>query len=212
MRLFLSSYRAGQYPDKLVDLFGKGCKIAVITNAKDYKSISERDVKIKEVIKFLADIGLNPEELDLRKYFDNPRSLVETIKKYQGIWLAGGNTFILRRALRYSQLDNLLKKMVRNNEIILGGESAGACIASPTLRGLEFGDGPKVLPESYRSHVIWSGLGLVKYSIVPHYDSEEFGPKTRAMARYFSENGIDYKTLSDSQAIIINGDKTEFLK
>jgi hypothetical protein len=41
MRLFLSSYRAGNYPDKLADLFGK-TKVAVISNAKDYKSPGER--------------------------------------------------------------------------------------------------------------------------------------------------------------------------
>jgi dipeptidase E len=100
MRLFLSSYRAGDYPDKLIQLFGKNCKVAVITNAKDDKISSERHESVAEVINFLRELGFKPIEIDLRKYFKESNFSKKDLKNYQAIWLAGGNTFVLVRALK----------------------------------------------------------------------------------------------------------------
>jgi dipeptidase E len=174
MRLFLSSYRAGDYPEKLVELFGKKAKVAVITNAKDDKSHQERN------------------------------------EKYQAVWVAGGNTFVLRRALKYSKADRALGDMVRKNEVVYGGESAGAILPTPTLTGVEFGDDPGDVPKNYKKDAIWNGLNLISYHVVPHYESTWEGAQD--MIRELQKQNLEYKTLTDSQALIINGDKEELLK
>jgi dipeptidase E len=210
MRLFLSSYRAGNYPEKLVELFGKKVKVAVITNAKDDKSHQERNESVSEVMNFLSELGFKPTEIDLRKYFKDSDFSEKDLKKYQAVWVAGGNTFVLRRALKYSKADRALGDMVRKNEVVYGGESAGAILPTPTLTGVEFGDDPGDVPKNYKKDAIWDGLNLISYHVVPHYESTWEGAQD--MIRELQKQNLEYKTLTDSQALIINGDKEELLK
>jgi dipeptidase E len=210
MRLFLSSYRAGDYSEKLVGLFGENSKVAVITNAKDYKSQEERSQSVEEILDFLKKLGFKPTEIDLRKYFSDSNFTEDDLKKYQAVWVAGGNTFILVRALNQSGARKVLGNMIRKNQIIYGGESAGAILPTPTLTGVQFGDDPNIVPEGYEKELIWEGLNLINYHIVPHYKTEWEGAEE--MIAELKSNNLDYKTLTDNQAIIINGDKEEFLK
>lgn len=212
MRLFLSSYRAGKHDDKLLEFLGKIDKIAVITNAKDYKTPEDRRVKLEENFDYYRSIGLKPTEIDLRPYFHKPGA-EKLLSKHNFIWLAGGNVFLLRRALSYTGLDRWLYDMVRKNEIILGGESAGAIITGPTLKYSETEeneDSPNYIPEGYGKKVLWDGLDFVNYVPVPHYNS----PGYIGIDEYIDnlkKKGIPYKTMTDDQAIIVNGDKEEFL-
>jgi dipeptidase E len=212
MRLFLSSYRANGHESELADLFGKGAKVALVNNSKDGKPDEERAQKLKEVIDILSDLDLNPEELDLRDYFKESSKLERRLRKYSAVWVAGGNTFVLRRAMSYSGCDRLLYDMVRKNEIAYGGDSAGAILATPSLRGSEYGDEPDLIPKGYQPEVIWEGLDLVSYHIVPHYRSDWWGTEADKMLDYLKKNKLSYRTLMDGQAILINGDKEEFLE
>src|SRR4051812_14453049 len=107
MRLFISSYRAGRHDKDLQELIGKIDKVAVITNAKDYKPEQERKLKVEENLEYFSQLGLKPVEIDLRYYFNKPGAEKE-LAKYNFIWLAGGNVFLLRRALSYSRIDKYL--------------------------------------------------------------------------------------------------------
>lgn len=215
MRLFLSSYLAGKYPEKLVELFGRGTSVAVITNAKDYKTPEERKVKVDEVLQFLGELGLKPVEIDLRKYFDGRGNPEKDLRKFRAFWLAGGNVFLLRRAIRQSQLEPLLGDWVRKNEVVLGGESAGAIIVGPTLRGAEdewsAEDSPYFRAEGYEEEVIWEGLRYITYVPAPHYQNTNYGPVIEKYINDLDRLKIAYKTMTDDQAIIINGAKEEFL-
>jgi dipeptidase E len=210
MRLFLSSYRAGDYDEELVQLFGKNTKVAVITSAKDDKNNQERKESVSEVIEFLKSLGFKPLEIDLRKYFKSSNFTKNDLKEYRAVWVAGGNTFVLRRSLKQSGADKVLDDLVRKNEIIYGGESAGAILATPTFTGVEFGDDPNIVPEGYRKEIIWEGLGIVPYHIVPHYRSAWEGSKD--MIKKLKEKNLEYKTITDNQAMVIDGDKEELLK
>jgi dipeptidase E len=210
MRLFLSSYRAGNYSDRLVEIFGKNANVAVVTNAKDDKTDFEREQSAEEVLDFLKSLGFKPTEIDLRKYFKQSNFSEKDLKKYQAVWVAGGNTFVLVRALKQSGARKVIGDMVRKNEIIYGGESAGAILPTPTLTGVQFGDDPSIIPEGYDKETIWNGLNLVDYHIVPHYKSEWEGAED--MIKELKKKKLNYKTLTDNQAIIINGNKEEFLK
>lgn len=212
MHLFLSSYRAQGHETELAELFGKGSRVAVINNAKDGKTPEERKQKTNEVLDFLKETGLKPTEIDLREYFKNIDKLGEVLKKYPAVWAAGGNTFILRRAMSYSGCDKLLYDLVRKSKIAYGGDSAGAILATPSLRGSEYGDEPDLLPQGYKDEVIWDGLNIVPYHIVPHYKSDWWGIEAEAMLDQIKQNKLSYRTLMDGQAILINGDKEEFLK
>jgi dipeptidase E len=215
MRLFLSSYRAGKYPDKLVGLLGKGSRVAVVTNAKDYKSSKERKIKVKEAIDFFSDLGLKPVELDLRKYFTSQVNWEQRLSKYTAVWLAGGNVFLLRRALKYTNFDLFLGNKVRRNEVILGGESAGAMVIGPTLMFSEMNEddhNPNYIAEGYQEDIIWEGLDLINYVPVPHYIDPDYGSEIDKYIKRLDQNSIPHKEMTNDQAIIINGYNEEFLR
>lgn len=190
--------------------------VAVVTNAKDYKTPSERTIKVKEVLDFFSDLGVKPVELDLRKYFTSQVNLENEIKKYQAIWMAGGNVFLLRRALKQTGLDRILGDQVRKNEIVYGGDSAGAMIAGPTLKGTwnesEDEDNPNFIAEGYNKKVIWEGLNFINYVPVPHYQSVDYGDFMDEYVKYLEQQGWPYKTMREEQAIVINDDQEEFLE
>lgn len=209
MRLFLSSYRFGDCSDALIELLGETDKVGVITNAKDYKSAMERTKSVQDVFDSFKELGINPYEIDLRAYFKYPDGLRSVLDAYSFVWLAGGNTFVLRRALKATGADELLRSYVRENKLIYGGESAGAVLAGPSLQGVEFGDDPYVVPEGYSDEDIWDGLGLVPYSIVPHYESDWEGYER--MIEVLEEADIPYKALNDHQVIVVSGDSEKVL-
>lgn len=211
MRLFLSSYRAQGQEQALADLFGRGAKVAVINNSKDGKSTEERRQKLDEILGILKELEFKPKEIDLRDYFNDSSKLKKELSKYSAIWVAGGNTFVLRRAMKYSGCDKLLYDLVRKNGIAYGGDSAGAILATPSLRGSEYGDEPDLIPRGYQTEIIWEGLDFVTYHIIPHYKSDCWGAPANKMLDYLKKNKLTYRTLMDGQAILINDDKEEFL-
>ena len=213
MRLFLTSYRAGNYIDELLELIGEETDIAVITNAKDYKTPAERTESINDLKDYLKDQELTPHEIDLRKYFDDPERLEADLHKFKVVWVAGGNTFVLRRALTQSGADELLRDLVGNGSLLYIGESAGAIMATPGLQGAEFEDEPYITPEGYEDldddADLWQGLGFIEYWLVPHYESGLEG--VDRMVDVLEDEGMPYKTLANTQALLIDGDRQEFL-
>lgn len=215
MRLFLSSYRAGRYDHRLREFLGTTNKVAVITNAKDYKSFDDRRSKIAENFQYFRSVGLEPTEIDLRPYFFKSGT-AKLLTNHSFVWLAGGNAFLLRRALAYSGMDRFLFDQARSNKIILAGESAGAIVTGPTLRYSEMDvagheDSPDFIAPGYQKEVIWEGLGLVDYVPVPHYESPDYKKEIKRYMKLLEVNYIPYKAMTDEQAIIIDGDKQEFL-
>src|SRR5581483_4246771 len=99
MKLFLSSYRAGSHNTEMLKFIGSINKVAFISNDKDYKNSEERAKSMKENIDFWRSIGIEPTEIDLRPYFhgDGAERLLDG---HNFVWLAGGNAFLLRRALK----------------------------------------------------------------------------------------------------------------
>lgn len=213
MHLFLSSYRAGKHEAELTSFLDGIDKVGIITNSKDYKTPEDREAKLADNFEWWRSIGLTPQEIDLRPFFEKPDA-EQLLDGFEFIWLAGGNVFLLRRALLYTGLEKVLAERARQNRIILGGESAGAIIMGPTLKHSEVEseneDSPYYTPEPYKKEVIWEGLGLVDYVPVPHYDS----PGYIGIDEYITnleKDKIPFNKMTDDQAIIINGDKEEFL-
>ena len=209
MRLFLSSYRFGNHADALIDLVGEDAEVTVITNAKDYKTPAERLESVQDFFKSFKDIGITPHELDLRDYFEDNTGLQEKLKEHDFVWVTGGNTFVLRRALKFSGGDKLLAKLVLKDEIVYGAESAGSIVATPTLKGVEFGYDPYIVPAGYADEEVLDGLYFVPYSIVPHYESGWEGQDR--MIEVLEEENIAYKTLNDFQVLVVKGDDEEIL-
>jgi len=87
----------------------------------------------------------------------NPRKAVE---ETDAIFIGGGNTFRLLKALQDFNLIEPIRRKVRSGARYIGS-SAGPNVAGPTIKTTK--DMPIVQPRSFDS------LGLVPFQISPHY-------------------------------------------
>lgn len=203
MKLYLSSYRLGDNPEKLVELFSDNKKIAVIANAMDFVDDFQREESTKQSIMELRNLGLLPEEIDLRDYFGKQEELNKKLNNYGAVYVRGGNTFVLRRAMLQSGFDKLIEERSINPDFIYAGYSAGICVLSPTLHGLELVDNPNIVPQGYKQKIIWDGLNIIDYSIAPHYKSDH--PESGSVDKeveYFIKHNMPFKTLHDGEIIV----------
>jgi dipeptidase E len=202
MKLYLSSFGLGNDPQQLVALVDEGKKAVVILNALDHKE-EARARFLASQTQALTELGFTVEELDLRHYFDRKEELQKVLSTKDVVWINGGNTFILRRAMRQSGFDAVITDLVKKEAIVYGGFSAAVCILAPTLHGLEITDDPNVVPEGYDKEIIWDGLGIIDYSVAVHYQSDH--PESHLTDKeiaFYEVNNMPYKKLRDGEVIV----------
>jgi dipeptidase E len=207
MRLYLSSYRLGHKPEELLALLAGRKRTALIANAADFLDAPTRMQSVHQSIEELEHLGLDCTEVDLRRYFGKPHDLAEVLSKFDLIWARGGNTFILRRALRESGADQIIKNLLSQDAVVYGGYSAGIDMLVPSLHGIELVDDPYLIPEGYPSPIIWEGLGLLPYVVAPHYKSDH--PESADIDKsveYLIDHHLLFMALRDGEAIVVNGD------
>lgn len=213
MRLYLSSFKFGNHVDKLRELVGAGKEAIIILNARDYKSPEERNKSLKWEIEILNNAGFKVDELDLRNYFGKEKDLENLLKTKQLVWIEGGNTFLLRRAMRQSGFDNAIKKLLKKDKIVYAGDSAACVVLHKDLHGLDLLDDPNIVSEGYKKETIWKGLSLLDFNLAVHYKSEyPESIKVEKGIDYYEKNDIPYKTLRDGEVLIINNEYSEVLK
>ena len=202
---YLSSYKLGNARKVLKRLCPYG-KIAYIPNALDFTGADpdRRKSHIQEDIKDLTRLDLVTEVLDLRQYFDKPRKeLQEKILDVGAIFISGGNVFVLRQAMYLSKLDQLLQNL-KHPEFLYAGYSAGACVLSPTLRSYSIVDDSNDRPYDSIATTIWTGLDLIPYQFLPHYDSDH--PESADMdleIAYCKNNRLIYRAVRDGEVLVI---------
>lgn len=203
MILYLSSNKLGNKTDFLKDwIENNSKKIVLITNARDAKiQNNEEKEKLNKNIEMLKEIGFEVNILDLKEYFGNNELLNKELKKYNSFCVIGGNVFVLRQAMKLSGFDQFLINNQHNNKLLYIGYSAGSCVLTKNLDGFQLVDEP-INPYN-DENVIYEGVGLLDYCIVPHYKSNH---KESALidnvVQYMEERKIKYKALSDGDVII----------
>jgi dipeptidase E len=205
MRLYLSSFRMGDQPERLVALVEPGRPAAVIANAMDEASREGRDEGLQWELGALGELGIDAEEVDLREYFGAAGRVATVLRGYGLVWLRGGNVFMLRYALAASEADAALVELLKQDALVYAGYSAGPCVLGPTLRGFEDVDDPGAVEAVHGEPPVWDGLGVLDYVIVPHVDSPGH-PETQrcnALAERYRAEGVPHRTLRDGEAIVI---------
>ena len=211
MRLYLSSFRMGDHPEHLVALAGEdGRRKVIIANAMDDAPADVRRAGVEPELAALADLGLDAAELDLRDYFGQEQRLRHDLAGVCLAWLRGGNVFMLRYALYRSGADVVFRDLLAADALVYGGCSAGACVLSPSLRGLELVDDADAVTRTYGSQPVWTAWRCSRRRFAPHYRSPGH-PGTAAIelvvARYRAE-GIANCTLHDGQVLLVEGPDT----
>ena len=80
--------------------------------------------------------------------------------------------FMLRYALRRARGgDAAFGDLLAEDALVYAGYSAGACVLSPSLCGLEAVDDADAVARIYGAEPVWDGLALLGEAFVPHYRS-----------------------------------------
>ncbi len=202
MRLYLSSQRLGTAPEAVVALLRGETRIAVIANAADDLAPAKRDTRVQRELADLRRIGLAPEEVDLREHFDGAGRLAAVLDGFDALWVLGGNAIALRTAFAASRADALVTDRLRDDSLVYAGYSAGGCLLGPrdALSVASIGDPPPGYPED----VVDTGLGLLPFAIVPHFDRGVSA--STGLVDHYLDHHIPVVALRDGQAIVVDGD------
>jgi len=119
--------------------------------------------------------------------FDNPK---EAIKAAKGIFVGGGNTFLLVNTLYKFELMSVLKDVIEKGTPYLG-TSAGSNICGLTMQTTN--DMPIIYPPSFDT------LGVVPFNLNPHYLDPDLNSKHKGETR---ETRIkEYHTLNKTPVL-----------
>ena len=117
-------------------------------------ALHDRDAYTATVRKRLRDIGYAVQSTH------ETAAPQKAVEETDAIFIGGGNTFRLVKALQDLDLIEVIRRKVEGGAPYIGS-SAGANVAGPTIKTTK--DMPIVQPRSFDS------LGLVPFQISPHY-------------------------------------------
>jgi dipeptidase E len=208
MRTYLS-FKLGSQPEEFQRLVGPVRRAAIIMNALD-NFPDQRALWLDGQTRALSNLGFNVTELYLRLYFQRSADLSELISRINAVWVNGGNSFILRRAMKQSGFDLIVKNALARDMLVYAGFSAGAVICYRSVHGLELIDDANDAPMGYDPEIVWQGLDLLPYALVVHDGVDHSDPNSphREIA-FYDANAIPYRTIRDGQALLVDGQTTK---
>ncbi len=186
MRVYLSSYRLGR---QAAVLHRRGGSALIVMNALD--EFDQRLSSWNRETNDLAELGYSSEELDLRDYWGvDAAALPPTLSRADLVWVVGGNSFVLARAAAQAGLADAL---AANQRLTYAGYSAGACLASIDLLGIDLMDDAETLPPGYWPEMASKTLGLTDTRVIPHSGTAD----ARAAATSLRERQLSFIELRD---------------
>lgn len=207
MKLFLSSQAISkEQAPHLIELVGKSAKdirLAVIENAADVES-GPRPWLIRNR-KMIESHGFDVEYVDLKQYAKDIDSLQRKLTDKDVVWFGGGNTYYIRWLIHDMGIENILRDFAESGKVY-GGGSAGSIIAGPTLKYFETADDINEAPE-----VLFDGLSLTDKVVLPHMDNAKYAPIMRGIEYRLQADGYRTISLTDVQALVINGRTEEIV-
>lgn len=184
----------------------KDTRIVIIPNAKDYYSNRVRKLKANEAIDYFKSLNVRHIDIvDLQNFnISDTTRLAAKLRQYDLIWVSGGNTFCLRYEMRRSGFEKVINQVLASG-VVYGGESAGALVAGNSLKGVEFAD-----PPEFAEEIIWGGLDLIPHFVLPHVGNTDYA-EAMEKAKTVHKSDSTMITLTDSQALVINEEKSEII-
>lgn len=207
MKYYLSSFKIGNKPSDYFSLLDSEKSIGYIANALDHM-IGENDDWLEEHIasdvEMLKELDLDVRVVDLKEYFGKQEELQNMLSHLSGVWLSGGNVFVLRQAMKLSGFDSIITSGSLPDNFVYSGYSAACCVLSPTLEPYREASNPLAMPYAELKETIWDGLGVLDFAYMPHFKSEHSeSASIDAEIKYCIENGIPYRGYMDGEVLIL---------
>jgi dipeptidase E len=118
------------------------------------------------------------------------RDVHQAIERSNAIFVGGGNTFRLLKALQDLELLDAIRRKVKSGAPYIGS-SAGSNVAGPTIKTTK--DMPIVQPRSFNS------LGLVPFQISPHFQDPD--PNSTHMGETQEERILQFLEENDTPVV-----------
>jgi dipeptidase E len=198
-----------------VRLTTQGARFAVIANAIDAEPAEERRDKVAAEVQGLATLGLRATELDLREHVgESSDDLTRHLMSFDGVWVRGGNVFVLRNTMARSGADNAILDLLDRDAFVYAGYSAGPCVLGPSLAGLERVDDANATSRLGLGAAVMRGLGVLEQRVVPHVESSSH-PESAALdrvAEQYARDGVPHLNLRDGEALVVDGDGAKAMR
>ncbi|OOF54963.1 peptidase S51 [Rodentibacter genomosp. 2] len=196
-KLFLTSYLAGT--KNLLSMFLSPLKDKRVLFIPTAANVEEYTAYVDEALSVFKHLGIDVHVLDIsqaeREY------VISALENFPCLYVSGGNTFYLLQELKKKDLIAVIKKRILENLIYIG-ESAGAIIASENI------DYIQLLDDRNKASALeeYSGLNLVNFYILPHYEEFPFVESTKNTMQNYAEQ-LNLLPINNHQAIIFNDEK-----
>ncbi|CAB1431308.1 unnamed protein product [Pleuronectes platessa] len=191
----------GHCQDNISDFFGK-VNFSSSLPSEDRKSVDEgQDVKSVLFVPY----ALHDRDAYTRTARDKFQTLgyelesiheasdpVEAVRKAEGFFIGGGNTFRLLKSLYDNQVVSEIRRRVMEDGVPYMGSSAGTNVATVSISTTN--DMPIVFPPSF------SAIGLVPFNINPHYLEPD--PGSRHMGETREQRITQYHEEPDTPQVL----------
>ena len=201
MILTSSLYESIELVKKFLDKNTESKKILFIptaTNIDEYKKYIHLTQKAFE------DFGYEVENFDVSIFSEEIAK--EKLSQAKIVFISGGNTFYLLQELKRKNLTSYLKERIENGLLYIG-ESAGSVIATPNIEYASIVD-DKTLATELNDY---TGLNLVNFYIVPHFEEEPFVESSRKTVELY-KNKLDLKLINNKEAILVENNNFRIVK
>jgi len=201
MILTSSLYESIELVKKFLDKNTESKKILFIptaANVEEYKKYMHLTQKAFE------DFGYEVENFDVSVFSEEIAK--EKLSEAKIVFISGGNTFYLLQELKRKNLITYLKERIENGLLYIG-ESAGSVIAAPDIEYASVIDDKTVATELDD----YTGLNLVDFYIVPHFEEEPFVESSRNTVELYKDK-LDLKLINNKEAILVENNNFTIIK
>ena len=201
MILTSSLYESIELVKKFLDKNTESKKILFIptaTNIDEYKKYIHLTQKAFE------DFGYEVENFDISIFSEEIAK--EKLSEAKTVFISGGNTFYLLQELKRKNLTSYLKERIENGLLYIG-ESAGSVIAAPDIEYASIVDNKTLATELND----YTGLNLVDFYIVPHFEEEPFVEGSRNMVELYKDK-LDLKLINNKEVILVENNNFTIIK
>lgn len=201
MILTSSLYESIELVKKFLDKNTESKKILFIptaTNVDEYKKYIHLTQKVFE------DFGYEVENFDVSIFSEEIAK--EKLSEAKTVFISGGNTFYLLQELKRKNLTSYLKERIENGLLYIG-ESAGSVIATPNIEYASIVDDNTLATELND----YTGLNLVDFYIVPHFEEEPFVESSRNTVELYKDK-LDLKLINNKEAILVENNNFTIIK
>ncbi len=175
-------------------------RMAYITTAAKAKVVTDRGY-LQKTEQLFKNMSINYTEIDIED--KNENELRTILKDYNAIYIQGGSTLYLMKAIKASGFAKVVREMTDAGVIYIGS-SAGSMVCSPTIEASTWKH-PEKFSTITKDEL--SGMNLVPFLLFVHYEPEY----AEIINKNISESHHPIITITDDQAVLYKDGQYEIL-